>query len=220
LKLSVPAGLATVVMMAGFALYSKVASSLDDAAAIAGAVSEAVNSAAMTDIVEILKLTFTACIGFGTATATLVGQSLGAKKPDEAVRYGWASARLGFVLFGIIGLCEGVFFTPQIVHLLTRSPAVYAAAIVPMRMMGIATPVIAVAMILSEALFGAGNPRFVAITQLVLVFGCLVPGSYLLGVVAGKGLVGVWSAAVVYAVFAALAMSLKFRQGSWRHIKL
>ena len=220
LKLSVPAGLATVVMMGGFALYSKVASSLDDAAAIAGSVSEAVNSAAMTDIVEILKLTFTACIGFGTATATLVGQSLGAKKPDEAVRYGWASARLGFVLFGVIGLSEGVFFTPQIVHFLTHSPAVYAAAIVPMRMMGIATPVIAVAMILSEALFGAGNPRFVAVTQFVLVFGCLVPGSYLLGVVAGKGLVGVWSAAVVYSVFAALAMSLKFRQGSWRHIKL
>jgi MATE family multidrug resistance protein len=220
LKLSIPAGLATVVMMVGFALYSKIASSLDDAAVLAGSVTEAVNSAATTDIVEILKLTFTACIGFGTATATLVGQSLGAKKPDEAARYGWASARLGFVLFGLIGLCEGVFFTPQIVHFLTHSPAVYTAAIVPMRIMGLATPIIAVAMILSEALFGAGNPRFVAITQLILVFGCLVPGSYLLGVVAGKGLVGVWSAAVVYAVFAAIAMTLKFRQGTWRHIQL
>ncbi len=185
-------------------------------------IKEPVNSAATTDIVEILKLTFTACIAFGTATSTLVGQSLGAKKPDEeAARATAGRARgLGFVVFGLIGLCEGVFFTPQIVHFLTHSPAVYAAAIMPMRIMGVATPIIAVAMILSEALFGAGNPRFVAVTQLILVFGCLVPGSYLLGVVAGKGLVGVWSAAVVYAVFAAIAMSLKFRQGTWRHIQL
>ena len=39
------------------------------------------------DIVAILKLTFTACIAFGTATATLVGQSLGAKRPEDAARF-------------------------------------------------------------------------------------------------------------------------------------
>ena len=62
--------------------------------------SEAVFGAATTDIVEILKLTFTACIAFGTATATLVSQSLGAKRPDEAEKFGWASVRLGLVVFG------------------------------------------------------------------------------------------------------------------------
>ena len=125
---------------------------------MAGQPVEAVYGAATTDIVEILKLTFTACIAFGTATATLVGQSIGAKKPEDAEKFGWASVRLGLVVFGVVGLCEGVFFTRQIVDFISRSPAVRAAAMVPMQIMGIVTPIIAVAMILSEALFGAGNP--------------------------------------------------------------
>jgi Na+-driven multidrug efflux pump len=89
-----------------------------------------------------------------------------------------------------------------------------------MQIMGVVTPIIAVAMILSEALFGAGNPRVVAIVQLVLVFGCLVPLAYVLGVVAHMGLVGIWAAACVYSILAAVAMSFKFRQGKWEAIRL
>ena len=220
LKLSIPAALATVTMMVGFFFFAKSADRLDGIALETQGIGEAVNSAATTDIVEILKLTFTACIGFGTATATLVGQSLGAKKPEEAQRYGWASVRLGLLLFGFIGLCEGVLFTPQIVAFISHSPAVRAAALVPMRIMGVVTPLLAVAMILSEALFGAGNPKFVAVAQFVLVFGVLVPGSYVLGIFCHLGLLGIWSAACLYGVLASVTMSLKFRQGTWKSIKL
>ncbi len=222
LRLSIPGAAAIIAMGIGFWLFQKAADKLDALAIVAnaGALTEAVNSAATTDIVAILKLTFTACLGFGTATATLVGQALGAKKPDEAEKYGWASVRLGLILFGVVGLCEGVFFTPQLVGFITHSEAVRAAAMGPMRVMGIVTPVIAVAMILSEALFGAGNPKFVAVAQGILVFGCLVPGAYLLGVVFHIGLLGIWLSACVYSVFAAITMSVKFRQGAWKHIKL
>jgi multidrug resistance protein, MATE family len=222
LKLSIPASLATVVMMLGFGLFAKVAGKLDaiEAARLGDAAHEAVNGAATTDIVAILKLTFTACIAFGTATATLVGQSLGARRPEDASKFGWASVRLGLGIFGVVGLCEGVLFTPQIVAFITHSEAVREAAMVPMRMMGIVTPIIAVAMIVSEALFGAGNTKFVAVAQLCLVFGVLVPLSWLLGIVTGHGLSGMWSSAVVYAVCAAVVMTLKFRGGAWKTIEL
>ena len=221
LKLSIPGGAAIIAMGIGFGLFQMAADHLD---AVAGLVNgsapdEAVNSAATTDIVAILKLTFTACIGFGTATATLVGQSLGAKRPDEAQKYGWASVRLGLVLFGIVGLGEALF-APQLVAFITHSEAVRAVAIQPMRVMGLATPVIAVAMILSEALFGAGNPKFVAGAQLVLVFCFLVPGAYVLGIVFHLGLNGIWLSAAVYSVLAAITMTWKFRQGAWKRIKL
>jgi MATE family multidrug resistance protein len=227
LKLSIPGGLAVVVMMFGFLLFSGVVGRLDAlphgttarVLARCGG-SEAVNSAATTDIVEILKLTFTACLGFGTAAATLVGQSLGAKRPDDAARFGWASVKLGLVIFGVVGLCEGVLFTRPIVDFITQSDAVRSAAMFPMRIMGIATPVISVAMILSEALFGAGNPKFVATAQFVLVFFILVPVAYALGLVFHLGLHGIWMAVCVYAVMAAAAMTFKFWQGSWKTIKL
>ncbi|WP_394833206.1 MATE family efflux transporter [Pendulispora rubella] len=221
LKLSIPAALANIIMMGGFALFSKVVGQLDESAInAAGGIAEAVNGAATTDIVAILKLTFTACIAFGTATATLVGQSLGARRPDDASAFGWASVKLGLVLFGFIGLCEGLIFTPQILHFLSHSPAVREAALTPMRMMGVMTPIIAVAMILSEALFGAGNPKFVAVAQFLLVFFCLLPFAYVLGIVLNLGLTGIWAAACIYAGLAAVVMTLKFRAGAWKKIRL
>lgn len=228
LRLSVPAALATIVMMLGFGLFSKVAGELDAraahdpmmrVAAMCGGL-EAVNGAATTNIVAVMKLTFTACIAFGTSTATFVGQSLGAREPELASKYGWASVRVGLLVFGVVGLCEGVLFTPQMVNFFTQSEAVRAATLLPMRMMGIATPIIAVAMILSEALFGAGNTIFVAKAQLILVFCVLVPLSYLLSLVFGFGLLGMWIAAVAYATCAAVVMVTKFRGGSWKRIQL
>ena len=215
LKLSVPAALATVVMMGGFYVFAWTAAQLDK-----GRLSEAVNEAANTDVVETLKLTFTACMAFGTATATLIGQSLGRKQPDEAQKWGWASVRLGLVIFGVVGLCEGVLFTDQLAHFISNSPSVRAAAIFPLHIMGIATPLIAVAMILTEGLFGAGNTRFVAVAQFLLIFVWLVPGAYVLAIVLHVGLRGVWIAAFVYACLAAAAMSSKFAGGSWKRIKL
>jgi putative MATE family efflux protein len=222
LKLSIPAAAATIVMMVGFGLFAKVADSLDETVIkqAGGMAHEAVNGAATMDIVAILKLTFTACLAFGTATATLVAQSLAAKRPGDAVRFGWASVRLGLVIFGIVGLCEGVLFTHQILHVITDSEAVRAAAIVPMRAMGIITPIIAVAMILSEALFGAGNTQFVAAAQFCRVFVVLVPLAWVLGIFTGHGLTGMWFAAVAYAVAASIVMTLKFHGGSWKSIKL
>lgn len=222
LKLSLPAAAATIIMMVGFGMFSRVAGRLDaleSATQAAGKCGvEAVNGAATTNIVAILKLTFTACIAFGTATATLVSQSLGAKRPDDATKFGWASVRLGFLIFGVIGLCEGIFFTPQIVGFITHSPAVYDATLVPMRIMGIVTPVIAVALILSEALFGAGSTKFVALAQLVLIFFVLVPLSWIISIKMGVGLMGMWIAAVFYSIGAAITMSIKFGKGSWKKI--
>lgn len=222
LKLSIPAALATIVMMVGFGLFTKVAGRLDAAEALLSPTGqrEAVNGAATTDIVAILKLTFTACLAFGTATATLVAQSLAAKRPDDASRFGWASVRLGLVLFGVVGLLEGVIFPRQIVHFISHSEAVRAAALMPMKMMAWVTPIIAVAMILSEALFGAGNTKFVAAAQFCLVFFLLVPLAWVLGVTTHNGLTGMWVGAVAYSIGAAIVMTLKFRGGAWKHIKL
>jgi putative MATE family efflux protein len=225
LKLSIPSAIATVAVMSGFALFVAIVSKLDQmshAALIHGhcGVAEPVNGAATTDVVVVLKLTFTACLAFGTSTATLVSQSLGERDPQKAARFGWASVRLGLVIFGIVGLCEGVFFTHQIIGIVTKSPDVAAAALMPMRIMGVCTPVIALAMILTQALFGAGNTRYVMIVELMLHFLCLVPLAWILGITLHGGLVGIWSAAVAYVALLACAMTWKFARGDWKTIRL
>ena len=225
LRISVPSAIATVAVMTGFGLFVWIVAKLD-AIAPAGVTesacgtSEAVNGAATMDVVGVLKLTFTACLAFGTSTATLVSQSLGARDPDRATKFGWASVRLGVVVFGVLGLFEGVIFTDAIVKFVTHSELVQRAALMPMRIMGLCTPLIAVGMILTQALFGAGNSRFVMVVELILHFTCLVPLAYILGITLGGGLVGIWCAAVVYVVLLSTAMAWKFASGDWKGIKL
>jgi MATE family multidrug resistance protein len=225
LRLSIPSAIATIAVMTGFMLFVWIVAKLDALAPVGVAqsacgVTEAVNGAATTDVVGVLKLTFTACLAFGTSTATLVSQSLGERDPEKATRFGWASVRLGLVLFGILGFCEGILFTEPIVRLVSHSELVQKAALMPMRIMGICTPLIAVGMILTQALFGAGNSRFVMKVELVLHFTCLVPLAYILGITLNGGLVGIWSAAVVYVVLLSSAMAWKFASGDWKTIRL
>ncbi|HEV8548163.1 MAG TPA: MATE family efflux transporter [Polyangiaceae bacterium] len=224
LRLSIPSAVATLAVMTGFALFSAIVSQLDHANGVATSPlaehAEAVNSAATTVIVGILKLTFTACLAFGTSTATLVSQSLGEGNTAKAERFGWVSVTLGLMIFGVVGLGEGVVFTRAILGAVTRSDGVFHAALVPLRMMGLATPLIATGMILTQALFGAGNTRFVMIAELCLHFLCLVPLAWLLGVELHLGLVGIWSSALVYVVLLTSVMVLKFRSGDWKTIKI
>ncbi len=227
LRLSVPSAVATIAVMSGFMLFAMIVSRLDSvmqtglvAPDCPGGKPEAVNGAATTVIVGVLKLTFTACLAFGTSTATLVSQCLGSGRTKDAEEFGWTSVKLGLVIFGVVGLLEGIILTEPILHLVTKSPAVFNAALMPLRMMGLATPLIAVGMILTQALFGAGNTRFVMIVELILHFFCLVPLAWLLGITLGYGLVGIWSAALVYVVLLTIVMVWKFKSGDWKTIKL
>jgi putative MATE family efflux protein len=228
LTLSVPGAVATVAVMSGFALFSAIVSHLDvisharavNAHCVDQGGAQAINGAATTIIVGILKLTITACLAFGTATATLVSQSLGEGAPDKAERFGWVSVRLGLVIFGVVGFLEAAVFPEQILSFVTQSPEVLSAALGPMRLMGICTPIMATGMILTQALFGAGNSRFVMIVELILHFTCLVPLAWILGITFELGLIGIWTAAAAYILLLAIVMSWKFRTGDWKQIHI
>ena len=86
LRLSVPGGLATVAVMSGFLLFTKIVAGLDSTSAsvMIHGVRVAANGAATTIIIEVLSATFFSCLAFGTATATLVGQSMGQGDSDLA----------------------------------------------------------------------------------------------------------------------------------------
>ncbi len=218
-RLSVPSGIATAVVMTGFILFIRIVHVFDNRLVNEGRGTESIYGAATTIIINVLSLTFFSCMAFGVSTATLVSQSLGARDPDAAERYAWSSVKLAVIAFGLLGLHE-VFFPETWIRIFNDSPDVVAAGASSMRLMGATGPVIAAGMILTQALFGAGNTRFVMVVELLLHFGVLLPVAYTCGVLLDGGLLGVWSAAAVYAVLLTAIMSWKFRSGTWKTIVL
>jgi MATE family multidrug resistance protein len=217
-RLSIPSGVATTVVMTGFMLFIRIVHVFDNRLAAHGG-GEPIYGAATTIIINVLSLTFFSCMAFGVSTATLVSQSLGARDPDSAERYAWTSVKLAVFAFGLLGLTE-IMYPTFWLQIFNQSPGVSAVGAGPMRLMGATGPFIAAAMILTQALFGAGNTRFVMLVELALHFGVLLPVAYVAGIVVNGGLLGVWSAAAVYAVLLTAIMAWKFRSGSWKTIVL
>jgi putative MATE family efflux protein len=215
-RLLVPSGMATVILMTGFALFMRFVGEID--AQVGGDTNT--YSAATKAIMDTTALCFMPLIAFGTATATCVSQSLGAGKPNLAARYGWESVRLGvFAMFAAAALFLAI--PEQIIGVLApRDPAVPEAAALSLRLVTVALAPMAVGLILGQALFGAGANVFVAVAELVLHFAVFVPLAWLLGPKLGYGMEGAWVAAVVYATLLGLVMGVKFASPGWRKIKL
>ena len=162
---------------------------------------------------------FMQMLAMGTATATLVGQSLGAGKPKEAEAYGWESVRLGVYMMAIFAVTTVV--NPEaVMAMINPDPAVIAVGRTSLQLMGASSIFIAMGMILAQALFGAGMTRYVMWVEGGLHIVCLIPLSYLMGMVWGMGLAGVWLSAVLYIVLLSLAMAWKFRTGGWQDVEL
>jgi multidrug resistance protein, MATE family len=214
-KLMVPSGVATVVLMAGFALFMRFVGEIDSAAGTGN-----VYGAATKAIMDIAGVCFMPLIAFGTATATCVSQSLGAGKPNLAARYGWEASRVGILAMLVIGAIF-LTFPEQIIALVSpNDPQVAIAGATSLRIVVIGLPLMAVGLVLSQALFGAGANVFVAVAELILHFGLFVPGAWLLGPKLGYGMEGVWVAATTYVAALGIVMGVKFFSQGWRRIKL
>ena len=216
-KLSVPSGLATMFAMGGFGFVLFVVSKLD--AASGRGIGRTVYATATSNIISVLQLVFISCIAYGTATATLVSQSMGAKTYDLAEKYAYTAARIGAILFFTVGMMLTLFATP-ILTFWNPDLQVVAAGAPILKVLGFVCPLICVALVFTQALYGAGNTLFVMVAEGVLHFTCLVPLSWLFGFTFGLGLWGVWGALIFYITALALVMILKFRTGTWKDIHI
>ncbi len=213
-RLMLPSGSATVILMAGFMLFMRFVGQLD--AEVGGNTYSAATKALM----DTASLCFMPVIALGTATATAVSQSLGAGKPNLAARYGWESVRLGvYAMFVIATLF--LLFPQEILRVWApNDPAVAEAGAAALRIVAAGLPAMVAGLVLSQALYGAGANTFVMVVEGILHFGVLVPVSWLLGPKLGYGLEGVWLAACLYTNLMGLAMALKFAGRGWRSIRL
>lgn len=161
---------------------------------------------------KIESLSFFACIGFGIAAATAVGQNLGAGQPERARRAGHAALRDALVLMSLIGTAFLVI-PEQLMYLFTTDPAVVAHGVSYLRIVAVAQLFMALELVLQIAMEGAGYTVWPMVSGVTLT-SMRLPLAWWLH--RPFGLAGVWWAISLTAIARGLVMIGIWRHGTWR----
>lgn len=214
IRLSVPNGAATIVVMAGFEAFYWVVGQVNDRYADVG---NPIYSTANAVIITLFMVSFMSALAFGMASAAMVSQCLGAGRAYLGERYALDAAKLWAYVMWVLGLIIIIFPDP-ILGLINPDPEVIELARAPMRVIGVLQGVAAIAMVLAQTLYGIGLAKYVLVVELVLHLLVVSPVAYLFGVVLDYGLLGVYAGPVLYVSLLAAAMYWKFKRGDWKEI--
>ncbi len=208
LHVGLPAGGEQVIMRVGQTMFSRVVAGLGD-------VAYAAHQVAITG----QSMSFMPGFGFSVAATTLVGQSLGAKDPDRARRIVKQTLLMAATMMGLLGLVL-VVLAPQVMALFMPDPAVVARGVGPNRLLGVLQPVLAIMMVYSGALRGAGDTRWTLVITGLAVWLVRLPLAALLTGPLGIGLMGAWIAMSFDMASRAMLFHFRFRSGRWATVKV
>ncbi|RYD36675.1 MAG: MATE family efflux transporter [Verrucomicrobiaceae bacterium] len=153
--------------------------------------------------------------GLANAGATLVGQNLGAGKPDRAEAAVKIAMRLNVMALGIVGLVFVVFAGP-ISGLFAPDPEVLKYAKSALWIIGLAFPLYAAGMCLEGAFNGAGDTWTPTKLNFLCYWLVQIPLAWLLADFFRMGPVGVFIAVPISFSALALCSAVLFRRGKWK----
>ncbi len=207
LKVSMPAGLQQVLFAAGMVTLFTLIGQIGTAELAAGNV-----------LVNLMLVAILPAIGFGIASATLVGQALGRQQVDDARQWGWDVCKLATVVLVLIGVPALVAPEPILGVFIVGEPETLAIAVAPLRIIAASLIFEAVGMVLLNAHIGAGATKRVMVVSIGLQWGLQLPMVWYCGVHLGWGLTAVFAVQVIARVLQALIFSVSWRGEGWSKV--
>ena len=153
--------------------------------------------------------------GMSNAAATMVGQALGAKKPERAERAVWRAGFYNLIFLGCVGLIF-VVFAHQIIWLFTNDPAVMPYGVDCLRIVACGFLFYAYGMVLTQSFNGAGDTWTPTIINLFVFWLWELPLAYVLAKVFHFGPRGVFLAITIAFSTLAIISAIFFRRGKWK----
>ncbi len=170
-------------------------------------------------LISLALLLILPAVGLGIASTSLVGHALGRGDRDDAYRWGWEVVRVAMLMMALLGLPLWLF--PELVLcLFTPEQHLIKLGLWPLRITGINIVFEVTAMVLTQALLGAGASRQVMHINLLMQWGILLPLAFLVGPVAGFGLLGIWLLQGGQRITLSLIYGLIWRSRRWAHISI
>jgi MATE family multidrug resistance protein len=214
LRFGVPSGVQFFLEMASFTTFILLVGRLGTASLAASNIAFNINT-----------LAFMPMIGCGIAISMLVGQYLGANKPDLAQTSVYSGFYLTFVYMTSIAaayvLLPDVFVAPFALKADSqRFPEIYSYSVVLLRFVAVYSIFDTLNIIFTSAIKGAGDTRFVMFMSVFLSIFVLVIPTYLAIVVFQYGLMVSWVLATIYIIVLGITFYLRFIGGKWKNMRV
>ena len=157
--------------------------------------------------------------GLSNAAATLVGQGLGAGKPERAERAVWIAGTMNFVFLGTIGIAF-LLFAPGIVALFGVDELTSQWAVHGLRIVSAGFFFYGYGMVLTQAFNGAGDAWTPTWLNLACFWMLEIPLAWVLAYELEWGPDGVFTAITVAFSMIAVSSAVLFRRGRWKTMKV
>lgn len=169
---------------------------------------------------RLLTFVIIPAFGLSMATSTLVGQNMGAGKPDRAGHIGKLSVQIIAMTMAVMGALFFFFAEPLAATFIKDEPAVIREAANFVRHMAFAFPLIGTQLILSGVFQGAGDTKTSMMFSIVALWMFEFPLSYLLSKHTDLGVEGLWLAYPIAALLSSSIYTVYFFRGRWKKIRL
>ncbi len=171
--------------------------------------------AGYTIAIRVIMFTIYPAWGMSNAAATLVGQNLGAGKPDRAEKSTWITAKYVTIFMVLVSILYLVF-AKNIASVFDKDLEVQKWATTSMIIFAIGYVTFSFGMVLSQAFNGAGDTKTPTLINFISFWLIQIPLAYLLAIHLGIGPKGVlWAVIISETVLALIAIYL-FRKGKWK----
>lgn len=157
--------------------------------------------------------------GLSNAAATLVGQNLGAKQVERAEKSVFLTAKYNAIFMSFVMLLF-VFFSYPIIHFFTQDEAVIAFGSRALKIIGTGYVFYGIAMVMTQALNGAGDTRTPTVINFVCFWLFQVPLAYYLSQGLGLHSTGAFIAIPTAETLIAIIAWFYFRRGKWKTVNI
>ncbi len=157
--------------------------------------------------------------GIAVAAATMVGQNLGAGKPESARISAYEANRLAVVLMAGMGLVF-FFFPYALLKAFTSDPEVIKYGILYMKIVAFAQIPLAITMVVGGSLRGAGDTGFFMFATIAGMWFVRLPVAALLATVVKAEIRYVWSVMIVDWLVRMSLLLWRYRKENWGRLEI
>lgn len=178
-----------------------------------------VTVAGYTIAIRILVFSILPSWGMSNAAATLVGQNLGANKPDRAEKSVWMAAIVNMVFLGFVGV---IFysFSEYLVKIFTDDVQIIEIGAKCLRIISYGYLAYAVGMVVTQSFNGAGDTMTPTYINVLCFWMVEIPLAYFLAIEFGWKQDGVFYSIVVAETLLGIIGFILFKRGKWKQTKV